>query len=309
LSLLLTDLSQDFAIIQANLGFAGSNPLLMPFSLLSSAIILTFEHVPVQLLQFAIAFPGLTAGLAAPAATAPTGLGGLAGLSGLAGLAGLAGLHGLTPVPAGAEPIPVAPIAPAVTPPAPAPVPVAPAPAPPAPAPVPPAPAPAAPAAAPVPPPAPAPPPPAVGAGPPYLVSGMPAERVPASAPARAKNARRTPAAEAAASPAAAAAQEQARRRRRRRDQMRGYGDEYMEMNVQVEPDWGTPAGAGSAGSATASQRGARGFGGTVSRDPGARAGGLTRLAGDGFGDHPREPMLPNTWDRDGDDGEGYERP
>ncbi len=42
---------------------------------------------------------------------------------------------------------------------------------------------------------------------------------------------------------AAAAAGEHARVRRRRRMVQRGHGDEYMDMNVEVEPDWDGPPG------------------------------------------------------------------
>ena len=46
---------------------------------------------------------------------------------------------------------------------------------------------------------------------------------------------------EAAAAAAAAVAQAQRRARRRRRAGMRGYGHEFMDMNIDVEPDWGAP--------------------------------------------------------------------
>ena len=61
----------------------------------------------------------------------------------------------------------------------------------------------------------------------------------------------------AAAAAAATSAREKERARRRRRAGMRGYGDEYMDMNVQVEPDWGDPSGVGvpPAGGASRSRR------------------------------------------------------
>ena len=51
---------------------------------------------------------------------------------------------------------------------------------------------------------------------------------------------------------------------------MRGYGDEYMDMNVEVDPDWAAPSG----GETAASDQGAGplGFAGTVSK--GGYAGG-----------------------------------
>jgi PPE-repeat protein len=64
-------------------------------------------------------------------------------------------------------------------------------------------------------------------------------------------------------------------------------------MDVELDPDWGEPV-----ASALASDDGAGtlGFAGTVPQS-GARAVGLTTLAGGEFGGGPRMPMLPNTWD------------
>jgi PPE-repeat protein len=103
---------------------------------------------------------------------------------------------------------------------------------------------------------------------------------------------------------AAVAAAAAVPRRRRRRATMRGYGDEYMDMNVAVDPDWGTPQG----GKAAASDQGAGplGFAGTVTRGT-AQAAGLATLAGDEFGSGPEMPMLPNTWDREGEQTDGQE--
>ncbi len=54
------------------------------------------------------------------------------------------------------------------------------------------------------------------------------------------------------------------RSRRRRRAGMRGYAHEFMEMNINVDPDWGGPA----SGSTATSDRGAGplGFAGTVAK-------------------------------------------
>jgi PPE-repeat protein len=49
------------------------------------------------------------------------------------------------------------------------------------------------------------------------------------------------------------------------------------------------------------------GFAGTVRKEAGAQATGLTTLAGDEFGGGPQLPMLPNTWDRGGEPADGRE--
>jgi PPE-repeat protein len=96
-----------------------------------------------------------------------------------------------------------------------------------------------------------------------------------------------------AAVAAAAAAREAARARRRQRAKQRGYGDEFMDMNVDVDPDWGEPT------STLASDRGAGtvGFAGTAHQETAAQAAGLTTLAGDEFGGGPKMPMMPATWE------------
>jgi PPE-repeat protein len=85
---------------------------------------------------------------------------------------------------------------------------------------------------------------------------------------------------------------------------MRGYGDEFMDMNVQVDPDWVAPPG----GEAVASDRsaGPLGFAGTVSKGS-TQAAGLATLSGDDFGGGPNMPMLPNTWDPAGKPADGHE--
>jgi PPE-repeat protein len=103
---------------------------------------------------------------------------------------------------------------------------------------------------------------------------------------------------------AAAAASARTRERQRRRAKQRAYGDEFMDMNVEVDPDWAAPAG----GSALASGRGAGdlGFAGTVSKSSG-QAAGLATLSADEFGGGPTTPMLPNTWGSEAPEGEGEE--
>ena len=62
-----------------------------------------------------------------------------------------------------------------------------------------------------------------------------------------------------------AAAPEQLRSRRRRRAGIRGYAHEFMEMNINVDPDWDEARG----GSTATSDRGAAplGFAGTVQKE------------------------------------------
>ncbi|BBZ14075.1 PPE family protein [Mycobacterium branderi] len=112
------------------------------------------------------------------------------------------------------------------------------------------------------------------------------------SASDRAGARRKAPEPDAAAA-AATAAREHKRARRRRRAGLRGHGDEFMEMNVEVEPDW-----AGPGTSTVASDQGAGpvGFAGAIRTKTAAAAAGLTTLAGDGFGSGPALPMLPGSW-------------
>ena len=103
---------------------------------------------------------------------------------------------------------------------------------------------------------------------------------------------------------AAVAAAAAVPRRRRRRVAMRGYGDEFMDMNVQVDPDWSAPPG----GKTVASDQGAGplGFAGAQSKGS-TQAAGLATLSGDEFGGGPNMPMLPNTWDPEAEGGERQE--
>ncbi|MDT5146445.1 MAG: hypothetical protein QOC58_1090 [Mycobacterium sp.] len=222
----------------------------------------------------------------ASAVATPGFAGGLAGLSGLAGIQ-----PGATPAVA-AAPMPEAPSVPAPsTSPA---VSVASAPGP-APSSAPSAAPAAAPATAPA---AGAPPPPPAGiegAAYPYLVgpgAGL-SSSISSSAPSGAK--KKAPEPEAAA--VAPAAGEQARARRRRRAKQRGHGDEFMDLNVQVEPDWGGPAGE-EATVASGQGAGTLGFAGTAGKAA-AQAAGLATLTGDEFGGGPSVPMVPHTWSSD----------
>jgi PPE-repeat protein len=144
------------------------------------------------------------------------------------------------------------------------------------------------------------PPPPAgmEGAAYPYLVGGP---TMGSSTGMSASVQRKAPEPEiaAAATAAGASAREKKRVRRRVRAGMRGYGDEYMDMNVEVEPDWGDPSGKEPAASTVASDRGAGnlGFAGTARKETVAEAAGLTTLPGDEFGNGPSVPMVPGTWE------------
>jgi PPE-repeat protein len=164
-----------------------------------------------------------------------------------------------------------------------------------------PSPTPASPASAPAgPPPPTAPPPPAAGPGftPPYIVGGPTLEswmstKAKTQEPTS-RGASKAP--EAAAAAVAAAAKSPTRRRRRA--EMHDHADEFADMNVDVDPDWGT--------STEASDRGAGplGFSGTVSKG-GEQAAGLATLSDDGYGNGPSMPMLPNTWSPEGEEKDG----
>ncbi|BAX90643.1 PPE family protein [Mycobacterium shigaense] len=142
--------------------------------------------------------------------------------------------------------------------------------------------------------------PPAPGAPaffPPYVV-GPPGMGVGSgvSVAAGAGAKRKSPEPDTTAAAAAGAVRETARARRRRRARQRDHGDEFMEMNVDVDPDWGADP------VVSASDRGAGdlGFAGTA-RGRAAGAAGLTTLAPGEFGGGPRMPMLPGSWTPDGE--------
>ena len=108
---------------------------------------------------------------------------------------------------------------------------------------------------------------------------------------------------------AAVAAGTRNRRRRRQRVGMRGHANEYMDMNVQVDPDWSAPPSGVPVAVTAASDQGAGplGFAGTVRKEIVPAAAGLTTLAGDEFDSGPKLPMLPNTWHREDKPAAGHE--
>jgi PPE-repeat protein len=138
-----------------------------------------------------------------------------------------------------------------------------------------------------------APPPPAAGVAgfaPPYAVA-PPAIDIDKGLTTGARSTAKRPASQpdSAAAATGAAARERARARRRQRAKQRGHEDEFMDMDVEVDPDWAAPQASDSAA-------GTLGFAGTVSKGSAAPTG-LTALSGDEFGGGPTTPMLPNTWD------------
>jgi PPE-repeat protein len=74
-----------------------------------------------------------------------------------------------------------------------------------------------------------------------------------------------------------------------------------MEMNIDVDPEWGEPPDWQSMAS---DQGGGRlGFAGTVGKATVAQAAGLTTLAGGDFGGGPTMPMVPGTWNAEAEEG------
>ncbi len=263
---LFSDFQQFGALLQENPAAA--------FQFITELVLLDW---PTHLAQLASWLPTQPQLLLVPALVAAAPFGALAGFAGVAGhlpapvaepaTPSAAAPTGL-PATAGATPI-AASAAASVPAPAPTPAPTAATVSSPAP------PAPPAPGAAPFAPPY-AVPPPGVGFG----------SKARASVDARAKS--NSPQPDSNAVGAGAAVREAAHARRRQRSRRRG--DEFMDMNVGVDPDWDEPA-------TTASPRGAGnlGFAGTAPRETVAAAG-MTQLAGDEFGGGAGMPLLPGSW-------------
>ncbi|MGF2946290.1 PPE family protein [Mycobacterium sp. Lab-001] len=109
----------------------------------------------------------------------------------------------------------------------------------------------------------------------------------------------KAPASTIPAAAAAVASRSGSRARRRKRVAMREYGDEFLDLepDFEVTPDHDdTQAVAGASGA------GSLGFAGTAHQDAVLRAAGLTKLADGEFGSGPRMPMVPGTWEHDGED-------
>ncbi|WP_293004124.1 PPE family protein [Mycobacterium sp.] len=147
----------------------------------------------------------------------------------------------------------------------------------------------------------------APAAGFPYMVGGMD----PGGDPGPTLIDRDENKAPGSAIPAAAAAfavsRDKTRSRRRRRAEMHDHADEFADMNVDVNPDWGARDDRDLVSAAVASGNGsgALGFSGTVEKDSSAEASGLATLSSNGFGSGPRMPMVPGTWDPETSEGEG----
>jgi len=75
--------------------------------------------------------------------------------------------------------------------------------------------------------------------------------------------------------------------------------DEYMDMNSEVDPDFGDDPDLRREVLASARGAGPIGFTGTVARQE-QQATGLNRVTGNGFGGGVTEPMLPGSWDPEG---------
>ncbi len=131
------------------------------------------------------------------------------------------------------------------------------------------------------------------GFSPPYAVGGVSlASSVGAQAKAQEPTSRGASRAPATAAAVGAGTTNRTRMRRRQRARRHSVAHEFMEMNVDVEPDWAPPA-------ASVRGSGPLGFSGTFAKGGGA-ATGLATLEDDGFGGGPSMPMLPNTWSGEG---------
>jgi PPE-repeat protein len=132
------------------------------------------------------------------------------------------------------------------------------------------------------------------GSGPgfsaPYAVGGAsPASALSAQAKTKEPTSRGASKAPLAAAAVASGAKDRIRTRRRQRARLHSHAHEFMEMNVDVKPEWTAPTAASDLGTGTL------GFSGTAAKN-GERATGLATLSDAGFGGHPSIPMLPNTW-------------
>jgi PPE-repeat protein len=111
----------------------------------------------------------------------------------------------------------------------------------------------------------------------------------------------------AAAAAVGAASRAKVPTRRRRKSEMHDHSDEFADMNVDVDPDWGSQSDREPVAATVASQNGtgSLGFAGTVGKDSSAKASGLATLRSNDFGNGPRMPMVPGTWGPEASEGEG----
>jgi PPE-repeat protein len=128
------------------------------------------------------------------------------------------------------------------------------------------------------------------GFAPPYAVGGASlASALSAQARTHEPTSRGASKAPAAAAAAAFRATDRIRARRRQRGRQQAHALEFMDMNIDVEPEWDALT------APSERDAGPLGFSGTLSKGL-EQATGLATLAGDGFGGGPSVPMLPNTW-------------
>ncbi len=116
-----------------------------------------------------------------------------------------------------------------------------------------------------------------------------------ASAASRAR--RKAPEPDSVVAVAAAAVRDQRQARRRRRTILRDHGDEFADMNIEVNPNCDAPP--EDEPLASSNGAGPLGFAGTVRNEAFERAAGLAALAGDDFGGGPTVPMVPASWEPD----------
>jgi PPE-repeat protein len=278
-----------FELLQNPVGFVQhiiSNFLANPLAVLVNPFLLVLSADDYPTIFYPLISPFIAPGLAIASVGS---VGGLAGLAGIQAATMPAVVPALAPAVAVPSTLPVAGMAPTVVASA-----VVPATAPAS------APAPAT-APAPAPTPAVASPPPALPAAgapfvPPYVVgppgigfgSGM-------SASARSGTKRKAPESDSVVAAAVAAAREQRQARRRRRAILRDHGDEFVDANIEVDPDWDAPP--GDEPLASDNGAGPLGFAGTVRNEAVEQAAGLATLGGDQFGGGPTVPMVPGSWE------------
>jgi PPE-repeat protein len=114
------------------------------------------------------------------------------------------------------------------------------------------------------------------------------------SASARSSAKGKAPEPDSAVAAAAAAVRAQRQARRRRRAILRDHGDEFADMNIEVDPDWSAPT--GDEPLASSNGAGPLGFAGTARNQAVEQAAGLATLASDEFGGGPMTPMVPGSW-------------